>query len=158
MLVYAAIAALLALMGGFVYYASLDNPKLESAEIKLQSVEVLNVNTVDNKAQLEVKFLIKNPSDKTFTIPNIGYKLFADGSVVGSGQYSTEDIAMPGRAVFNPGAEIPLSSKLSIIKSEQNAAAYDAIVNERVGKFSAEGILTVESAWSIIEKEFETST
>jgi len=145
-------------MGGFVYYASLDNPKLQSAEIELQSVKVLGVNTVDNRAQLEVTFLIKNPSDKTFTIPRIGYEIFADGSLVGSGQYSTEDVAMPGRAAFYSGAEIPLTSTMSIVKSDENAAVYDAIVNEQVESFSAEGILTVESAWSIVEKEFETST
>ncbi len=145
-------------MGGFVYYASLDNPKLEQAEIKLQSVKVLGVNTIDNRAQLEVTFLIKNPSDKTFTIPRIGYKIFADGSLVGSGAYSTEDVAMPGRAAFYPGAEIPLSSKMSMVKSQENAEVYDAVVNENVKKFSAEGTLTVESAWSIVEKEFKTST
>ena len=36
MTVYVAIAGVLALMGGIVFYASLDNPELEQAEIELQ--------------------------------------------------------------------------------------------------------------------------
>lgn len=157
MLVYVAIAGLLALMGGFVYYASLDNPKLEQVEIKLESVEVLNINTVEERTQLEVTFLVGNPSDKTFTIPRVGYELFANGEKLGSGQYSTEDIAMPGRAAFYPGAEIPLKNTFSLVKSQVEPEIYNKIVNEQITSFSAEGIITVESAWSIVEKEFKTS-
>ena len=45
-----AILALLALMGGGVYYASLDNEDLESATIELTSVEILEVNSIENTA------------------------------------------------------------------------------------------------------------
>ena len=38
--VYAAIAGVLALMGGIVYYASLDNVQLEQVEIELTNVEL----------------------------------------------------------------------------------------------------------------------
>ena len=58
-----AILALLALMGGGVYYASLDNEDLESAIIELTSVEILDVNSVENTATLNVTFTITNPSD-----------------------------------------------------------------------------------------------
>ena len=53
-----AILALLALMGGGVYYASLDNEDLESAIIELTSVEILDVNSVENTATLNVTFTI----------------------------------------------------------------------------------------------------
>ncbi|NIP62281.1 MAG: hypothetical protein GWN01_07800 [Nitrosopumilaceae archaeon] len=157
MLVYVAIAGLLALMGGFVYYASLDNPKLEQVEIQLKSVKVLNVNTVEERAQLEVTFLVRNPSDKTFTIPSISYDLSVEGERLGSGQYSTEDIAMPGRAAFYPDAEIPLKNSFSLVKAQVEPDIYNRIVNEQITSFSAEGVITVESAWSIVEKEFKTS-
>ena len=74
MTVYAAIAAMLALMGGIVYYSSLDNPFLEQVQIELGGVEVIDVNNIQNKATLEVTFQVTNPSDKTFTIPSISYE------------------------------------------------------------------------------------
>ncbi|MFQ5573263.1 MAG: hypothetical protein ACE5EJ_03325 [Nitrosopumilaceae archaeon] len=157
MVLYAAIAGLLAMMGGFVLYASLDNPQLELAEIELQSVEVVDVNTIENIAKLQITFLVKNPSEKTFTVPIISYDLYADGVRIGTSSYSTEDIAMPGRAPFYPGAEIPLKNFFQLFRSEANSDIYQTIVNGENIEFSAKGILTVETAWSLVEKEFQSS-
>lgn len=156
MTVYAAIAGMLALMGGIVYYASLDNPQLEQLEISLDNVSVRDVNKLDNTAKLEVTFMVKNPSDKTFTIPLITYELFADGKSLGSGQYSTEDISMPGRAVFYSGVEIPLDNTFVLAKSNVDGEVYESVLNDQVSDFSAKGVITAETSWSIIEKEFET--
>ena len=60
------------MMGGIVYYASLDNVDLEQVEIKLTSVELVDVNTINDQARFNVTFLVKNPSDKTFTVSLIG--------------------------------------------------------------------------------------
>ena len=70
-ILYAAIAGLLAMLGGITWYASLDNPQLTMAEIEMADVKVTIVNNIDGRANLEVSFLIKNPSEKTFTISNI---------------------------------------------------------------------------------------
>lgn len=157
-MVYAAIAAMLALMGGIIWYASLDNPELEQVEIKLTDVEVINVNKVENTAKLTVTFLVKNPSEKTFTVSLIGYQLYANGELLGSGQYSTADIAMPGRAIFSTGAEIPLKNTFELNKSEVSNEIYQAVIDDTVSSFRAEGTITTESAWSTIEKEFDSST
>ena len=102
LLLYAAIAGLLGMLGAIILYASQeDNPDLEQVEVNLTDVEVISVNKVANSAKLTVTFLVKNPSEKTFTIPLITYQLYADGELLGSGQYSTADIAMPGRAIFS---------------------------------------------------------
>ncbi len=61
--VYAAIGAMLALLGGIVFYASLDNPSLEQAEIELDNVEIIEINSVDDIVKLQISFLIKNPSE-----------------------------------------------------------------------------------------------
>ena len=151
-----AILALLALMGGGVYYASLDNEDLESATIELTSVEILDVNSIENSATLEVIFTITNPSDLTFTVPVITYELYANGIVMGAGAYSTEDIAMPGRAAFYPGTEIPLESWFSLKLTDENQQQYNAIVSGENIDYDAVGILTVESAWSIVEPPFDT--
>ena len=154
--VYAAIAGVLALMGGIVYYASLDNVQLEQAKIELIDVELRDISTVDNQAKFNVTFLVKNPSEKTFTVSLIGYQLYGDGVLLGSGQYSTVDIALPGRAVFYPGAEVPLKSVFILTKSELNSEIYESMIDGRINNFTAEGSLTTETSWSVIEKEFKT--
>lgn len=146
------------LLGGIIWFASLDNPDLEQVEIELKAVEVISVNKVENSAKLSVTFLVKNPSEKTFTVPLIGYQLFADEELLGSGQYSTADIAMPGRAIFSSGAEIPLKNLFEINMSEVDNEIYQAILADKIQSFRAEGVITTESAWSTIEKEFNSST
>ena len=158
MIVYAAIAGLFGMMGIIVWYASLDNPELEQVEIKLLNVEVKDVNKIENSAKLEVTFLVKNPSQKTFTVPIIGYQLYADSQLLGSGQYSTEDIAMPGRAVFYSGVEIPLKNTFILNKSDENSEIYQAVLDGNITSFSAEGSITTETSWSLVEKAFKIST
>ncbi len=157
LLVYAAIVGLVGLLGAIVWFASLDNPDLEKVEIELTDVEVISVNKVANSAKLNVTFLIKNPSEKTFTVPLIAYQLYADGELLGSGLYSTTDIAMPGRALFIAGAEIPLKNVYDLNMSDVNNEIYQAILDDDVSSFRAEGVITAESAWSTIEKKFDSS-
>ncbi len=157
MILFVAIGGLFAIMGFFVYYASLDNPQLEQIEIELVGVEVIQVNSIENRAELETTFLVKNPSEKTFTVPLITFELFADGKSIGKGQYSTQDIAMPGRAGFYPGSEIPLKTKFYLVLSDSIVQEYQDIINGEEMRFSVEGEITAESAWSLIEKEFQSS-
>jgi len=157
MILFVAIGGLLALMGYFVYYASLDIPELEKLEIELASVDLKDVNSVENHATLETSFLIKNPSEKTFTIVIISYELFANGNSIGTGQYSTGDIPMPGRAAFYPGSEIELKNFFQLILSDNNVQEYQSITNEEKVQYSVKGEVTVETAWSLIEKNFESS-
>lgn len=157
MILYAAIAGLLVIMGAIVYYASLDNPELEKLEIKLANVELLDVNSIENQAKLEIIFLVKNPSEKTFTVANISYELYANDKLIGTGQYSTEDVAMPGRAAFYPNSEIPLKNIFNLILSDVNTQEYQSIVNGEPVKYSVKGIITAETAWSLVEKEFQSN-
>ena len=153
-----AILGLLGMMGGGVYYASLDNPKLEQAIVELSAVELRDVNTIENRATMTVTFLVTNPSDLTFTIPLIAYELYGDGVSLGSASYSTQDVAMPGRAAFYPGTEIPLDSKFSFVLTDVNEAVYEKIVTGQSVEYSTKGMVTVESAWSIVEMNFDTSS
>ncbi len=157
MILFVAIGGLFALMGFFVYFASLDNPELDQIEIELVGIEVIEVNSIENRAELLTTFLVKNPSEKTFTVPLITFELFADGKSIGSGQYSTEDIAMPGRAAFYSGTEIPLKTKFNLVLSDSIVSEYQDIINGEKMRFSVEGEVTAESSWSLIEKEFQSS-
>ena len=151
---FAAIGGLFALMGAFVLYASFDNPELEKVTIELQDVKVIDVNTIDNTAKLQVTFLVGNPSEKTFTVPVISYDLVANGESIGSGVYSTEDVSMPGRAAFYAGVEIPLKNTFKLTKDTVNDEIYDAIINGEDVDYTVSGMITVETSWSLIEKEF----
>lgn len=158
MTVFAAIGAMLALMGGIVYYASLDNTSLESVEFLSGSVRVIDVDTISERAKIEVTFDVRNPSDVTFTIPGIVYDLVTvDGQKIVAGEYSTADVAMPGRVVFTTGDSIAIKSTTYMAKSDANAAMYDRLVGGQIGSYEAVGIVTVESAWSIIERDFEVA-
>jgi len=60
MILYVAIGALFAFMGGIVYYSTFDIPELEKSEIELYSVEVIEVNNFENYISLKTTFLVKN--------------------------------------------------------------------------------------------------
>ena len=154
--VYLAIVGVFALMGGIIFYASLDNDELAQIEIELTNVELLDVNTVDNQAKFEVTFLVKNPGDKTLTVSVIDYQLYGDDVLLGSGLYSTADVALPGRALFYSGAEIPLKNTFVLSKSEVNSEIYEKAVNEKITNFTSEGNITAQSAWSEVDKDFTT--
>jgi LEA14-like dessication related protein len=156
MTVYAAIGGVFALMGGIVFYASLDNVDLDQIEINLVSVELRDSNTVNNQVKLDVTFLIKNPSDKTLTVSTIDYQLYGDDVLLGSGLYSTADIALPGRALFHEGAEVPLKNIFILSKSDVNSEIYEDVVNGKITSFTAEGRIITQTSWSESEKEFKT--
>ncbi len=156
MTVYLAIGGVFALMGGIVFYASLDNVELDQIEIELTGVELRDVNTIENQAKFNVTFLVKNPSDKTLTVSLIDFELYGDGELLGSGLYSTADIALPGRALFYSGAEIPLKNTFVLSKSEVSPEIYEDAINERITSFSAEGMITTQTSWSETDKSFKT--
>lgn len=156
-IVYAAIGAMFAMMGGIILYASLDNPELELAEIDLVGIEIISVDDTTETIKLETTFLVSNPGEKTFTVSLISYDIFTDGTYIASGQYSTQDISMTGRAGFYPDTKIPLKSFMTIAKEDIDSQLYDALVNDQLRGYSAKGVITIESAWSLVEKEFQTS-
>ena len=157
MILYVAIGGLFVFLFAMVGVSLMDIPELEKSQIRLGSVEVTGVNTVENHAKLKVSFLITNHGERTFVIPVISYELFVNGKSIGTSSYSVEDIPMTGRAPFYPGAEIPLDSYLKISLTESNSDEYLAIVNDESVEFSVKGQYTIETAWQLIEKEFESS-
>ncbi len=152
--VYAAIVGVLGLMGVIVYYASLDNVSLEQVEVKLADVAL--IKATENEAKFVVTFLVKNPSEKTYVVPVIAYQLYDDDVLLGSGKYSTEDVALPGRAQLLPGAEVPLKNTFILTKDEINSEIYQSVINNEITNFIAEGMIITQSTWSVAETEFRT--
>ena len=152
--VYAAIVGVLGLMGGIVYYASLDNVSLEQVEVELTDV-TLRVSG-ENEAKFTLTFLVKNSSEKTFVVPVIEYQLYGDDVLLGSGKYSTEDVALPGRAQIFGGGEVPLKNTFILNKSEVGSEIYQSMINNEITNFIAEGMIITQSTWSVAETEFRT--
>ena len=152
--VYVALVGVLAMMGGIIYYASLGNVELEQVEIELQSVELLNNDTINDKIKLNVTFLVKNPSDTTFTVSVIEYNLYNNGVLLGLGKYSTEDVSMPGRASFFPNTEIPLSNIFVINKADVESEILDLV--DGTNNFNVEGKIITQNTWTTIVKEFKS--
>ena len=152
--VYAAIVGCLGLMAGIVYYASLDNVSLEQVEVELTDV-TLRVSG-ESEAKFTLTFLVKNFSEKTFVVPVIEYQLYGDDVLLGSGKYSTEDVALPGRAQIFGGCEVPLKNTFILNKSEVGSEIYQSMINNEIANFVVEGIITTQSTWSVAETEFRT--
>ena len=152
--VYAAIVGCLGLMAGIVYYASLDNVSLEQVEVELTDVALREAG--ENEAKFTLTFLVKNSSEKTFVVPVIEYQLYGDDVLLGSGKYSTEDVALPGRAQIFGGAEVPLKNTFILNKSEINSEIYQSMINNEITNFIAEGMIITQSTWSVAETEFRT--
>ena len=65
---YIALLLLLVFMGGMVYVSLLDIPELKKSEMRLGSIELVNVDSIDNKIKLKVIFLLKNHASKTLKV------------------------------------------------------------------------------------------
>jgi len=155
MILYVAIGALFAFMGGIVYYSTFDLPELEKSEIELYSVEVIEVNNFENYISLKTTFLIKNFGEKTVTVPVISYQFFANGKFIGTSNFSAEDIPLTGRALLISGTEVPFTTKLKINLTEEIENEYMKIANGEHITYSADGLYTIETAWQVIDVEFE---
>ena len=152
--VYAAIVGCLGLMGGIVYYASLDNVSLEQVEVELTDVTLREAG--ENEAKFTLTFLVKNSSEKTYVVPVIAYQLYGDNVLLGSGKYSTEDVALPGRAQIFGGGEVPLKNTFILNKSEINSEIYQSMINNEITNFVVEGMIITQSTWSVVETEFRS--
>ena len=143
-------------IGFFVYYAGLDRPEIERVEIEIEKVELLDVNSLANRIKLKVTFLVTNPSEQTYTVPVISYNLFANGQYIGKGTHSTLDIPMTGRATFYPDKSIGLPDFLEVTSTPEIAEVYNSIISGEDVVYTATGVLTVETAWSFFEIDFQT--
>ena len=152
--VYAAIVGCLGLMAGIVYYASLDNVSLEQVEVGLTDIALREAG--ENEAKFTLTFVVKNSSEKTFVVPVIEYQLYGDDMLLGSGKYSTEDVALPGRAQIFGGAEVPIKNTFILNKDEINSEIYQSVINNEITNFIAEGTIITQSTWSVAETEFRT--
>ena len=157
MIVYAAIGAMFAFMGGIVYFSTFDIPELEQSEIELLSVNVKEIDSIDNRMTLNLVFGITNHGDRTVTVPEISWELFADGKSLGSSSYSISDIPLTGRALLTSGLEVPIQSEMTINLTDDIEDVYNALAAGENLDYRGVGQYTVETAWQVIDMQFESS-
>ncbi len=157
MIVYAAIGAMFAFMGGIVYFSTFDIPELEQSELELLSVNVKEIDSIDNRMTLNLVFGITNHGDRTVTVPEISWELFADGKSLGSSSYSISDIPLTGRALLTSGLQVPIQSEMTINLTDDIEDVYNAMAVGENLDYRVVGQYTIETAWQVIDMQFESS-
>ena len=156
-IVYVAIGALFAFLGGIVYYSTLDFPELEKSELELLSVDVVEVDSIQNRMHLELVFGVTNYGERTVTVPEISFELFANGKSLGSSSYSVSDIPLNGRALMLSGMQVPLQSEITINLRDDIKDIYEDIANGENLNYHVIGQYTIETAWQVMDIQFDSS-
>ena len=154
---YAAIGAMFAFMGGIVYYSTFDIPELEKSELELLSVNVAEIDSIEDRLYLEVVFGITNYGERTVTVPEISFQLFANGKSLGSSSYSVSDIPLNGRALMLSGMQVPLVGEITVNQTDDIKNIYEAIAAGESLDYRVVGQYTIETAWQVIDVQFDSS-
>ena len=156
-IVYVAIGALFAFLGGIVYYSTLDFPELEKSELELLSVDVVEIDSISNRMYLKLIFGVTNYGERTVTVPVISYELFANGKSLGSSSYDVSDIPMNGRALMLSGMQVPLVGEITVNLTDDKKDIYEAIVAGESLDYRVMGQYTIETAWQVMDIQFDSS-
>ena len=154
---YVAIGAMFAFMGGIVYYSTLDFPELEKSELELISVDVVEIDSIDNRITLNIIFGITNHGERTVTVPQIGFELFANGKSLGSSSYDVSDIPLNGRALMLSGMQVQLVGEITVNLTDGIKDVYEAIAAGESLDYRVTGQYTIETAWQVIDIPFDSS-
>ena len=146
-----------AFMGAIAYYSTYDIPELEKSELELISVNIAEINSVENRLYLEVVFGITNHGERTVTVPEISFELFADGTSIGASSYSVSDIPLTGRALLTSGLQVPLVGEITVSQTDDIKDVYEAIAAGESLNYRVIGQYTIETAWQVIDIQFDSS-
>ena len=146
-----------AFMGAIAYYSTYDIPELEKSELELISVNIAEINSVENRLYLEVVFGITNHGERTVTVPEISFELFADGVSLGASSYSVSDIPLTGRALLTSGLQVPLVGEITVSQTDDIKDVYEAIAAGESLNYRVIGQYTIETAWQVIDIQFDRS-
>jgi predicted extracellular nuclease len=132
-------------------------PNLNNLTIDMSKVETISDTNNTQGSQLNVVFVVYNPTKQTLTTSRIEYELFADGKSLGSDTLSFEDIPLNGRPQFYSNSSTTLQSTFKIT-SNSIAQLFNKIVENHESikqiKWRVTGVATIESGFSSSSKEF----
>ena len=153
----AAFAGLGGLMLFFYLYADSYQPQLQQITISVQTIKVLSVDKINNRANLEIDYVLYNPTTITSTISTINYDVYANGQDVGQGHYDVEDIPMAGRPELFPESNMTVTDNFQLVNSPNMADIYGSIVKGDSVKYEVKGTVTIESTLTMIDKDFDVT-
>ncbi|MFL6381729.1 MAG: hypothetical protein ACJ71M_00415 [Nitrososphaeraceae archaeon] len=136
-------------------------PNVNSVNINLSNVEMVNPNIANDSGRIElnVYFNVYNPTQQVLTTSKIEYQLFANGTPLGSGILSYEDIPLNGRPQLYYNSTTPLKSTFEVTYSNASAPIFKLLSNPQTAKqvkWSATGEAQIESGFSSLPKQFNS--
>src|SRR6187200_3148529 len=136
-------------------------PNVNSVNINLSNVEMVNPNIANDSGRIElnVYFNVYNPTQQVLTTSRIEYQLFANGTPLGSGILSYEDIPLNGRPQLYYNSTTPLKSTFEVTYSNTSAPIFKLLSNPQAAKqvkWSATGEAQIESGFSSLTKQFNS--
>jgi LEA14-like dessication related protein len=136
-------------------------PNVNSVNINLSNVEMVNPNIANDNRRIElnVYFNVYNPTQQVLTTSKIEYQLFANGTPLGSGILSYEDIPLNGRPQLYYNSTTPLKSTFEVTYSNTSAPIFKLLSNPQTAKqikWSATGEAQIESGFSSLPKQFNS--
>ena len=140
-----------------MWYSTYDIPELEKSEFELLSVSVVEIDSIQNRMYVDVVFGITNHGERTVTVPEISFQLFANGKSIGSSSYSVSDIPLNGRALMLTGMQVPLVGKITINLTDDIKDVYEAMAAGESLDYRVVGQYTIETAWQVIDIKFDSS-
>ncbi len=140
----------------FYLYANSFQVDLNKVSVKLESVNVLDENKLDKRAHLNVRFYIENPTSLVLTVSTINYELYANGSNLGEGHFSTEDIPEAGRPPLFANDNLTLSNTFELVNDDKISNEYLAITTNQPVKYEVKGQITIESFLTAVTKDFDS--
>ena len=157
MILFVAIGGLFAFLGVIIFYSTLDFPELEKSELDLLSVNVVEIDRIQDRMYLDLVFGVTNHGERTVTVPQIGFQLFANGKSLGSSSYDVSDIPLNGRALMLSGMQVPLVGEITINLTDDIKDVYEAIAAGESLDYRVTGQYTIETAWQVIDIQFDSS-
>jgi len=155
--IFACFAGLGAMMLFFYLYANSFQGDLEKVTVQVDSVNVIEENKINKRAQLDVRFNLQNPSSLTLTVSTINYELFANGKSLGQGHLSNEDIPEAGRPILFANNNATLPNTFDLVYSDNFANEYSIITSHQSVKYEIKGQVTIQSFLTEITKDFDVN-
>ena len=121
------------------------------------SVNVVEIDSIQNRMHLDLVFGVTNHGERTVTVPEISYELFANGKSLGSSSYSVSDIPLNGRALLLSGMQVPLVGEITINLTDDTKDVYEAIAAGESIDYRVKGQYTIETAWQVLDIQFDSS-
>ena len=156
--IFVAIAATLAGLVAFIEWEgeAIDpNFSVTLENVKMKKIDDDNPDLMIVQADLSVF----NETERVLTVSRIGYDLYANEILVGRGSLSFEDIPLSGRAPLFSGSSTTFPSEVQLRKSPEVMEIWNKLSNNDTEDVTwhAEGVAQIETAFSIIEKDFNST-